>query len=109
MNHGKSICEHLKGIRRMIAEEYNIPLKQTECTYEGDCKGTCPHCEAELQYLEHEIMRCKLEGEDMSFEGIASRYLKDFFVDTSEGGDTKQLIEDYLFTGLYCPDILDEE
>ena len=84
MNHGKSICEHLKGIRRMIAEEYNIPLKQTECTYEGDCKGTCPHCEAELQYLEHEIMRRKLEGEDMSFEGIASRYLKDFFVDTSE-------------------------
>ena len=54
-------------------------------------------------------MRRKLEGEDMSFEGIASRYLKDFFVDTSEGGDTKQLIEDYLFTGLYCPDILDEE
>ena len=110
MNHGKSICEHLKGIRRMIAEEYGIPLEQEECNFEGDCKGTCPRCEEELQYLEREIMKRKLEGEDMSFEGIAERYLKEIFVDPSaKPTSSKPPFEHYISTGMFCPDLFDEE
>ena len=35
-----------------IAHENGIPLEQRKCTYQGECSGTCPFCEAELHYLE---------------------------------------------------------
>ncbi|MBQ3788585.1 MAG: energy transducer TonB [Bacteroidales bacterium] len=53
--HGKSICKQLKAVRQRIAEENDIPLEQRECTYEGSCRGTCPRCEAEVQYLERAL------------------------------------------------------
>ena len=55
MKKGKEICNELKAVRRSIAEENGIPLEIPECTYEGPCRGTCPRCEAEVQYLESEL------------------------------------------------------
>lgn len=52
---GKDKCELLKGIREQIAQENDIELESEECTFEGDCTGTCPKCEDELRYLENEI------------------------------------------------------
>lgn len=57
MDNGKKICSQLKEIRNEIARENNIPLDSKECTYEGPCNGTCPHCDAELKYLENELSR----------------------------------------------------
>ena len=57
MNNGKNICKYLKQVRKNIAKENNIPLEQTECTYKGECLGTCPHCEAEVQYIEQELSK----------------------------------------------------
>lgn len=57
MENGKKICSQLKEIRKEIARENNIPLESRECTYQGPCNGTCPHCEAELKYLEEELTR----------------------------------------------------
>ncbi|MBP5758869.1 MAG: energy transducer TonB, partial [Bacteroidales bacterium] len=58
---GKKICGYLKGIRRKIAEENDIKLDIPECTYEGECRGTCPRCEWEVQYLEKTLFeRMKL-------------------------------------------------
>ena len=54
---GKVLCEALKEVRKRIAEENEIPLEIEECTYKGECCGTCPHCEAEVQYLEKEMTR----------------------------------------------------
>lgn len=54
---GKDICEELKKIRRQIAMDNDITLEEKECHYDGPCKGTCPRCDAELQYLENEIER----------------------------------------------------
>ena len=48
---GKNKCKILKEIRQKIADENDIPYVTRECTYRGDCKGTCPKCEAELLYL----------------------------------------------------------
>lgn len=48
---GKEKCKFLKDIRRQIAEENGIDLEIEECTYEGECEGTCPKCDAELNYL----------------------------------------------------------
>ena len=57
MNNGKNICKYLKEVRKNIANENNIPLEQEECTFEGECNGTCPHCEAEVQYIEQELSK----------------------------------------------------
>lgn len=57
MNNGKNICKYLKEVRKNIADENNIPLEQEECTFEGECNGTCPHCEAEVKYIEQELSR----------------------------------------------------
>lgn len=56
-NKGKDICKQLKDIRRQIASDNDIPLEEHECHYDGPCKGTCPRCDAELQYLETELGR----------------------------------------------------
>ena len=55
MNRGKNICKHLKEIRKRIAEENDIPLEIKECTYKGECRGTCPRCEAEMRFLENAL------------------------------------------------------
>ncbi len=52
MNHGKDICNELKAVRQSIANENGIPFEIKECTYQGECRGTCPRCEAELRQLE---------------------------------------------------------
>ena len=57
MNNGKDICKYLKEVRKNIADENNIPLEQEECTFEGECNGTCPHCDAEIKYLEEELIK----------------------------------------------------
>lgn len=49
---GKTICKKLKRIRKEIAIINDIVLKQTICTNNEPCIGTCPICEAELLYLE---------------------------------------------------------
>ena len=55
MNAGKRKCELLKSIRKEIAEKYNLQYTPVECTYEGDCLGTCPMCDAELKDLQRQL------------------------------------------------------
>ncbi len=52
---GRAKCKILKEIRQTIADENDIPYVTRECTYQGDCSGTCPKCESELRYLEQEL------------------------------------------------------
>ncbi|MGN0519039.1 MAG: hypothetical protein ACI4II_09995 [Acutalibacteraceae bacterium] len=60
---GKSKCKILKEIRQKIADENDIPYITSECTHKGDCLGTCPKCEQELQYLEKELKHRNTSGE----------------------------------------------
>ena len=71
MNPGKNRCEYLKEVRRRIAHENGIPLEQRKCTYQGECSGTCPFCEAELHYLEKELNKRKSLGKAVTVAGIA--------------------------------------
>ena len=71
MNYGKDICNELKSIRKGIAQENGIPLEIPECTYKGDCDGTCPRCEAELQYLERELTMRAAMGKVAVVAGLA--------------------------------------
>ena len=68
---GKKICGYLKGIRRKIAEENDIKLDIPECTYEGECRGTCPRCEWEVQYLEKTLFERMKLGKIVTISGLA--------------------------------------
>jgi len=71
MKKGKRTCEVLKDVRRRVAQENDIPLTERECTYEGECRGTCPYCESEVRYLEQELQRRLSLGKAVTVAGIA--------------------------------------
>lgn len=71
MPKGKRICKILKEIRKQIAEENDIELVVAECTYQGDCAGTCPRCEAEVRYLEQELEKRQRIGKAVMISGLA--------------------------------------
>lgn len=71
MIHGKNICKQLKEVRKRIAEENDIPLEIKECTYKGECRGTCPRCEAEVQYLENALANRLRIGKVATVAGLA--------------------------------------
>ena len=71
MAKGKQTCKILKEIRKQIAAENDIKLVIEECTYQGDCKGTCPKCEAEVRYLERELEKRQRMGKAAVFAGMS--------------------------------------
>ena len=70
MAKGKQTCKILKEIRKQIAAENDIEFVTSECTYKGDCKGTCPKCEAEVRYLERELEKRQRMGKAAIFAGM---------------------------------------
>ncbi len=71
MTHGKNVCKQLKEVRKRIAEENDIPLEIKECTYKGECRGTCPRCEAEVRYLENILADRLRLGKVATVAGLA--------------------------------------
>ena len=71
MNRGKKVCKILKEIRQQIAERNDIELFISECHYQGECKGTCPKCEAEVRYLENELNQRRQLGKAVALTGIS--------------------------------------
>ena len=71
MTRGKNICNQLKEVRKRIAEENDIPLEIEECTYKGECRGTCPRCEAEVRYLENALADRLRLGKVATVAGLA--------------------------------------
>ena len=71
MNRGKSICNSLKAIRQRIADANGIIYTPRPCHHEGECKGTCPACEAEVRYLEDQIAMRTQYGMAAQVVGVA--------------------------------------
>lgn len=69
---GKNRCRILKEIRKRIADENGIEFVTSECKYKGDCLGTCPKCESEVQYLERELRKKRSLGKRVAIAGIAA-------------------------------------
>ena len=69
---GRSTCKLLKDIRQQIADANGISYQPKECHHKGDCAGTCPACEEEIRYLEHELKARKGNGFGMKVAGIAA-------------------------------------
>lgn len=68
---GKDKCKLLREIRQKVASDNDITLITNECTFKGECKGTCPKCEAEVRYLERELERKRHMGQFITIAGLA--------------------------------------
>ena len=71
MTRGRKVCNTLKEIRRQIAQKNEIEYSAAECRFEGECRGTCPKCEAELKYIENELHKRRLAGKAATVAGIS--------------------------------------
>ena len=101
MAKGKQTCKILKEIRKQIAAENDIKLVIEECTYQGDCLGTCPKCEAEGRYLERELDKRQRLGKEAVVAGLSVGLLGASQVALAQQPDTlrmdtihKEVIED---------------
>ena len=70
-SNGKNICAALKQVRKRVADTNGIVYAPKECHFEGDCNGTCPACEAEVQYIESQLGRLRLAGKAVKVAGLA--------------------------------------
>ena len=68
---GKNICAALKQVRKRVADTNGIVYAPKECHFEGDCNGTCPACEAEVRYLEHQLNLLRMAGKAVTVMGVA--------------------------------------
>ena len=53
----KEKCNVLKTVRKQIADKLGIDLHQKECTFEGECSGTCPKCAHEEKILNSALLK----------------------------------------------------
>ena len=63
---GQIKCMILKGIRRRIAEENDIPYEFSDCEYHGKCSGSCPKCMSELLWLEEQLKEREASGKPVT-------------------------------------------
>ena len=68
---GKQKCKILKEIRQRIADENDIPYVTRECSFQGECTGTCPRCESELRYLEQQLENRRRLGKRVSVAALS--------------------------------------
>lgn len=70
MEKGKRICNVLKAIRQRIADANAIPIDNDECQHEGDCPGTCPKCDAEVEYITKVLEQRTKEKKPVDLKGL---------------------------------------
>lgn len=72
MTRGKSICSVLKTIRKQVADANEIEYEPRECHHQGDCRGTCPACEAEVRYIQQQLDIRRQLGKAVAVVGISA-------------------------------------
>ena len=72
MTRGRSICNVLKTIRTQIAKANEIKYEPRECHHTGECRGTCPACEAEVRYIERQLNIRRQLGKAVTIVGISA-------------------------------------
>ena len=101
MFRGKETCKILKQIRQNIASENDIPLVVEECHYKGECRGTCPRCEAELEYLEKELLKRRSMGKKIVLAGLSAGLSWTPMVATEEAQSNATIKQDTLSSEEY--------
>ena len=62
----------MKSVRRAVAEANGIDLEIPECTFDGECSGTCPRCEAEVRMLEQALSARQRMAQKVAVLGVAA-------------------------------------
>lgn len=88
---GKEKCKILKQIRKKIADANDIPYVVEECPHQGECRGTCPKCEAELRQMERELSLRRRIGKGIAVVGVAAGVMAS--TTACDAGDVVELIE----------------
>ena len=86
MNKGKVTCEKLKAIRREVAEKLGIEYSPKECTFEGECLGTCPLCQQETDMLMEQV-RIRLEERSVLLDELQCKVSEMYQIDADKEGD----------------------
>lgn len=92
MNKGKVTCEKLKAIRREVAEKLGIEYSPKECTFEGDCLGTCPLCQQETDMLMEQV-RIRLEEHPELLDEIQCKVSEMYQIDADKEEDDTIILE----------------
>ena len=75
MSIGKEKCEIFRRIRQSVAEKYGLDYESSECTYEGECSGACPKCDAELEMLQRQLdSRGYIDVDSNGFESFEESF-----------------------------------
>ena len=61
----------MKSVRREVAAANGIELEIPDCTFEGECPGTCPRCEAEVRQLEQALSQRQRLSQKVAIVGVA--------------------------------------
>lgn len=69
---GKEKCKILKEVRAQIAAANDIEWVTENCSHKGDCRGTCPKCEAEVAALERALERRRALGKTVAVAGLSA-------------------------------------
>ena len=69
---GKEVCRTLKEIRAGIARQNDIPWETEECGFKGECRGTCPRCEAEARQLEEALAKRRRLCKAVALAGVTA-------------------------------------
>ena len=93
---GKEKCRMLKQIRKKIADANDIPYVVEECPHQGECRGTCPKCEAELRKMEQELSLRRRIGKGIAVVGVAAGVMAS--TTACDAGDVINLIESAVMT-----------
>lgn len=94
MNNGKRKCEFLKGVRRQVAEQYGLRYEPRECHHEGDCQGTCPLCDAELEDLQSQLKEKGID--EVDFNESLNKETDEFLdnqAETCENNDDVRMLQ----------------
>ena len=69
---GKQKCKILRELRREIAAANDLTYVTEECQFKGECRGTCPKCEAEVRELERQLDRKAKVGRAFAAVGLSA-------------------------------------
>lgn len=94
-NHpGRDKCDQLREIRKKIAQANGIKFEPAECHHTGPCMGTCAVCDSEIRYIDDELQKKKMRGEEIILTGLAADDIEqsgcntdpDIYEDIADGG-----------------------
>lgn len=96
---GKEKCDILRRIRQDVADRYGLQYKPSECIHQGDCCGTCPKCDAELEDLQLQLSSRGITDIDLTNIPIDIKNSEDDDIHILEG-DIAAPSEDNLVTDI---------